>query len=174
MVLQMLLLLVLGAAFVGFLALFWLTPLGVPTLKRLGGGQVSPDLSFGYRADDVYRLLARYGAAGIAHWRRLLLLDMVFPGVYAALFALLAAEWAQWVGAEPSWRIAAIACPILAGASDYIENLLLLAMLRALPRKAPALVAAASLFTRAKFIFSHATLAVPLLYWGAMWLGWLT
>jgi hypothetical protein len=106
-----------------------------------------------------------------SRWRRMLLLDVVFPGIYAALFALLAIVWADWVGAGPPWRTFAIACPILAGASDYIENLLLFRVLAALPRKTPVVVVGASMFTRAKFIFSYATLVVPLFHWGAVNLG---
>ncbi len=155
----------LGALFVGFLSLFWLTPLGVPALKRFGAGQASPDLRFGYRADETYRLLDLYGPRGIAHWRRMLWLDMVFPAVYAALFALLAAKWAQFVDAGPIWTACAIGFPIAAGVSDYVENILLLRVIAALPRRRDAAIAAASLFTRAKFILSHATLAIPLLHW---------
>jgi len=163
---------ILASAFVGFLVVFWFTPIGVPTLRRLGRGQMSPDLQFGYAGEDVYRLLDIYGAKGVAHWRRMLLLDMIFPAVYAALFAVLAARWAGWVGAGPAWRAVAVACPILAGASDYVENLLLLAVLGALPCKTPAAVVAASVFTRAKFVFSFSTVAVPLLHWGATRIGW--
>ena len=79
----------LGAVTLAFLMLFWLSPIGVPTLKRLGEGKPSPDLTFGYSPEDTYRLLEVYGQRGITHWRRLLLLDMIFPGVYGALLALL-------------------------------------------------------------------------------------
>ena len=163
----MLIQIVLAGLFAGFLCIFWLSPLGAPTLKRLGGGETSPDLRFGYGAEATYRLLDRYGAAGVAHWRRLLWLDMIFPAVYAAMFAFLAADWAAWVGAAPGWRAAACAAPIVAGACDYAENSLLLGVLAALPRKQPGLVATASAFTRAKFVFSFATLAIPLLHWMA-------
>jgi hypothetical protein len=155
----------LGALFAGFLALFWLTPLGVPALKQFGGGQPSPDLRFGYRADETYRLLDLYGPRGIAHWRRMLWLDMVFPGVYAALFALLGEKWAQFADAGPIWETCAIGFPIAAGVSDYIENILLLGVIEALPRRRDAAIAGASLFTQAKFILSHAVLAIPLIHW---------
>jgi len=168
----MLVMIILGGAFFAFLALFWLTPIGVPTLKHLGGGQMSPDLTFGYGPEETYRLLDRYGPGGISHWRGMLLLDMVFAGVYAAFFALLAMAWARRVGAGSPWQAVAVVCPILAGVSDYIENVLLLGVLRALPQRRPAAVSGASLFTRAKFTFSYATLAVPLVYWGATRLGW--
>lgn len=156
---------VLGGFFVGFLIVFWATPWGVPALERRGGGRTPPDLSFGYRADETYRLLDLYGRAGVAHWRRLLLLDLIFPAVYATLFASLAADWGAWAHASPGWRIVAIGAPILAGVCDYVENFLLLAVLAALPRKAPHLIAGASAFTRAKFVLAHATLAIPLLHW---------
>jgi hypothetical protein len=157
--------LALAVMLIGFLVLFWLTPLGVPTLRRLAGGEMSPDLQFGYRPDDVYRLIERYGPRGLAHWRRMLLLDMIFPAIYAALFALLLLRWADWVHAGPGWRAAA-AVPLLAGTSDYVENILLLKVLRALPQRVPATLVAASLFTRAKFIFSWLTLLIPLAFWG--------
>src|SRR5215472_12266260 len=104
----------LGALALAFLTLFWLSPLGVPTLKRLGGGQPSPDLTFGYGPAGTYRLLGVYGQHGIAHWRRLLLLDLIFPGVYGALLALLANRWAIWADAGPAWHAVAIACPLVA------------------------------------------------------------
>jgi hypothetical protein len=47
-----------------------------------------------------------------------------------------------------------------------------LGILRALPQRVPGAVTTASRFTRAKFIFSHLTLAVPLLHWGATRMGW--
>ena len=168
----MLIHIVLLAAFAGFLILFWFTPVGVPTLKRMGGGQAPPDLRFSYGPDATYRLLDVYGAPGIAHWRQLLLLDMIFPGVYAALFAILANDWANWVGASSVWRGVAVGAPLLAGASDYIENILLLGVLSALPRRTPGAVTTASLFTGTKFLSSHVTLAIPLVHWGVVSLGW--
>ncbi|OHV23819.1 hypothetical protein EOS93_28025 [Rhizobium sp. RMa-01] len=156
---------ILGALFAGIMALYWLTPLGVPALRRMGGGEASPDLRFGYQPDETYRLLALYGPAGIAHFRRLLWIDMVFPGVYAAFFALLTLEWTRWVGASPVWAAAGVGCAISAGASDYIENILLMRVLAALPGRLDAAVRAASIFTRAKFVFSNLTLAIPVAYW---------
>src|SRR5215472_469481 len=150
----------------GFLVLFWLSPIGVPALKRLGNGKPSPDLTLGYRAADTYQLLATYGQTGIAHWRRLLILDMVFPAVYGTLLALLADKWAAWVGAGLVWRSVAVASPIISGACDYVENLLLLWVIASLPGRLPVAVTVASVFTRFKFIFFIATLLIPLAHWG--------
>jgi len=157
----------LAAAAVMFLALFWLTPIGVPALKRLGGGKPSPDLTFGYRAEATYRLLDLYGESGIAHWKRLLLLDMMFPAVYGALLALLAHKWSLWVESRPGLSVVAIASPLAAAACDYAENILLLRVIAALPRTLPATVRVASAFTRLKFIFCFATLLIPLAHWAS-------
>jgi hypothetical protein len=161
----MLVIAALGVLSAGFMAVFWLTPWGVPALKQLGGGQASPDLRFGYRADETYCLLALYGPHGIAHWRRLLWLDMGFPAVYATLFVLLGAKWAQFVGAGPGWQACAIGFPIAAAVCDYFENILLLGVISALPDRRDALITAASLFTQGKFSFCGATLAIPLIHW---------
>ncbi len=154
---------IMGVATGAFLALFWLTPLGVPPLRRLGGGELPPDLRFGYRADEVYRLMTIYGAAGLAHWRRMLLIDMFFPCAYGPFLAMLGARWADWAAAGPLWREAGVAFLILAVACDYGENALLLGIIKAFPRKRSAAIASASLFTRGKFLFLWIALAFPLI-----------
>ena len=154
----------LGVATGAFIALFWLTPLGVPPLRRLGGGELPPDLRFGYRGDEVYRLMTAYGAAGLAHWRRMFLIDMLFPCAYAPFIALLGARWADWVAAGPLWREAGVACLVVAVACDYGENVLLLGVIKAFPRERPTTVAAASLATRGKFLFLWIALAFPLIH----------
>ena len=53
--------LILAGAVAGFLVLFWFTPAGIPTLKRFGAGEVSPDLRLHYGAEETYRLLDLYG-----------------------------------------------------------------------------------------------------------------
>ena len=144
-------LLTLGALALAFMALFWLTPFGVPPLRQLGAGQPSPDLTFGYTADETYRLLELYGVKGRAHWRRLLLADMIFPAVYAALLALLGLAWVRWLAAGAPWSILVVAFPVVAAAADYAENILLLRVIAIMPERFPVLVASASIFTRLKF-----------------------
>jgi hypothetical protein len=163
----MLAIVILGALACAFLVFFWLTPLGVPALKRLGGGRPSPDLSFGYTADHTYRLLDAYGERGRAHWRRLLLADMIFPAVYGAWLALLGLAWVRWVAAGPVWSILAVALPVAAAGADYVENLLLLRVLAAWPRRLLGVVAVASVFTRIKFVAFAATVVLPLAWFAA-------
>jgi len=158
----MLALILLGALAIAFLALFWLTPFGIPTLKRLGGGQASPDLRLGYTAEDTYRLLDLYGERGRAHWRRMLLVDMIFPAVYGTWLALLGLAWVRWAAAGSWWATLAVALPVIAAAADYAENVLLLRVIAGVPKRFPSLVAAASVFTRIKFLGGAATLILPL------------
>lgn len=157
----MMLLSTLGALTIAFLLVFWATPLGAPALRRLGQGRPSPDLTFGYAPDDTYQLLGIYGPAGRAHWRRLLLLDMVFPAVYGAFLALALDAWAQWAEAGAAWHAVALACPLVCAAADYLENLLLLRVIAAWPQQRPGLVSAASVCTQAKFASFAAALLVP-------------
>jgi hypothetical protein len=161
----------LGLLTLAFLALFWMSPIGVPALKRMGGGKSSPDLTFGYDPADVYGLLKVYGEAGIAHWRRLLLLDMIFPAVYGAFLALAMDRWALWAEAGPTWRLIAVGCPILSALADYVENILLLRVISVLPAKLPAAVRAASACTRTKFGAFLATILIPLAFSGLAQLG---
>jgi len=165
--------LILAGAVAGFLVLFWFTPAGIPTLKRFGAGEMSPDLRLHYGPEETYRLLDLYGPNGVAHWRRMLWLDMIFPAAYAALLATLAMDWAGWVDAGPAWRLLAVSFPILAAASDYVENILLLSVLAALPQRRPARIATASAFTTIKHLSVFATFATPLLHWAASAMGWL-
>ena len=155
-----------GVATVAFLVVFRATPLGVQPLRRLAGGELPPDLRFGYSAEEVYRLMTVYGAAGLAHWRRMFLIDMFFPWAYAPSIAILGARWGDWPAAGPLRRQFGVACLIAAVACDYGENILLLAVIRSFPRRRSATVAAASLCTRGKFLF----IGIALVFAVAPWL----
>ncbi|WP_034995555.1 hypothetical protein [Beijerinckia mobilis] len=147
-----------GLLTLAFLSLFWMSPIGTPALKAIGNGRPSPDLTFGYRPDETYRLIESYGAGGIAHWRRLLLLDMIFPAVYGLFLSLLVDWCSRWAGEGLAWLTLATVFPVASAGADYLENLALLRVLAALPRRRDRLVSAASFFTQIKFIAFFATL----------------
>lgn len=149
-----------------FLGLFWMSPVGAPALKIIGKGKPSPDLTFGYRPDETYRLIETYGARGVAHWRRLLLLDMIFPAVYGLFLGLLVNLMSHWSEENLTWHPLTVAFPIVSAGADYIENLLLLRVLAALPHRRNNLVTAASVFTQTKFIAFLATLVSLALFGG--------
>ena len=124
---------------------------GRPALKQLGGGQASPDLGSAIALAKPIAFWALW-PHGITHWRRLLWLDMGFPAVYAALFVLLGAKWAQFVGAGPGWQACAIGFPTRRRSVTTSGTSSCLGRRRAAgsPR-CP--ITAASLFTQGKFSF---------------------
>ena len=144
----------LGGAFLLFLGFFHLTPWGIPGLKRRSGGKTQIDLRLAYGPDEAYGLLAEYGASGVALFRRMLQLDFVFPLVYGALFA----GWLQALAVAAGLSSAAAALvalpPVLAALCDYVENILLLRVLAALPQRHDRLVRRASRWTGGKFLCS--------------------
>jgi hypothetical protein len=96
---------------------------------------------------------------------------MIFPGLYAMLFALLGVEWTAMVAAGHGWRVAAILLPLTAGAGDYVENILLLWIVGAWPHRIDGIVRSASRATQAKLTCFSATLALPLLHRAAAAIG---
>jgi len=67
----------------------------------------------------------------------LLLLDMIFPGVYGALLALLANRWACGLTPVRHGAPSRSRGPIIAAAADYFENILLLGVIASVPKKIP-------------------------------------
>jgi hypothetical protein len=125
----------LGLATFGFLSGFWFLPGGVLALRRRALGEPQVDVRPGYSPETLYRLLRLYGPEGIRSFRRMLHADMVFPAVYGALFFVLGDLTAS---AHPTALRAAGGAQIMgvtAAGFDYIENILLLFVLRRLPRQ---------------------------------------
>jgi hypothetical protein len=136
---------------IAFVSLYWLAPWGVLALERLGGTR-PPDVNFRFRPRDAYSLLERYGPTGVAYWRRLLWMDMVFPLIYIPLLIRLGEPWTKAAGAGIFWKSALIVLPIAAAISDYLEDIFWLRVLAALPKHQDIVVFTASFFTRAKFV----------------------
>jgi len=114
-----------------FLAALWLAPGGVYPLRRRSG-EWQVDVRAGYDATTLYRLLDAYGEAGRRGYRRMLMLDLSFPLVYGAAFYLVAIS----LGA-PDRHSAVLAqgLLLLGAACDYLEDVLLLRILRRFPRR---------------------------------------
>lgn len=135
----------LGLACLLFLANFWLTPWGVLALRHQAGGEIQIDLRPFYRPQDLRRLLDAYGPVGRTMFHRMLLVDMVFPAVYAGFFAALALA----VPASPMSRPAA-GLAMVAALMDYGENVCLLAVLTRWPAFDNGLARHVARFTTAK------------------------
>jgi hypothetical protein len=147
----------------GFLGWFWLAPGGVLGLRRLAAGDLQVDVRLAYSPDTLYRLLEKYGKEGRQSFRRMLLVDMVFPAVYGAALYLLADSLAAPHGTPSmTWNIAR-AVAISAAAFDYAENALLLCVVHRFPARHALLARAAGFCTTLKmlrfFVFVFALVA---------------
>ena len=143
-------------AFAAFTMLGWLwfSPGGVLSLyQRAGAMQV--DIRFAYGPGTLYQLLEAYGAAGRESFRRLLLIDMVFPAIYAATLCV----FADWLGGGTRAAVAAQTAAICAAAFDYTENLLLLSILRHFPARHDLQARFASLSTSLKALSTGTAVA---------------
>jgi len=143
-------LLVLAVLAALFYFVFFPTLLGSPLIFH----QSSPlDTRLSYTPQQAYQALEAYGPAGRAQYARtILLLDIVFPVVYALLLSLLIAR--GLVHAFPaSARIQSLALlPFAAMFFDWLENASILALLANFPRRLDGLAAAAGIFTSLKWL----------------------
>lgn len=88
------------------------------------GGADSPDTSFFYAPDDLYRMAKAYGEPGRqAYIRARFTFDLVWPLVYT-LFLVTAISWVFGRAFAPDsrWQRANLA-PLLGALFDYLENL---------------------------------------------------
>ena len=120
------------AASGGIYLWFWFGPVGVRALRKLGGGLEPLDSRFYYTPCAVYDLLEIYGDEGRGVFRRMLLADMVFPLVYVPALWLGANAFA---GGIPLLHAGIIVSSVSAGVFDYVENALLLHVLRRYPAR---------------------------------------
>jgi len=87
------------------------------------GGADSPDTSFFYTADDLYRMAESYGEQGRqAYIRARFTFDLVWPLVYT-FFLVTAIGWVFGRAFAPgsAWQRANLA-PLLGALFDYLEN----------------------------------------------------
>jgi hypothetical protein len=146
-----------GALSLLFLGFFWLTPWGVRRMTAYGHGEKQLDLRMFYSPTHARRLLQRYEEDGIAHFRRLLLVDMAFPAIYAIFLARLG----LWATGHAGPAVTAMTVgPVVAAAFDYAENALLLRALAIWPQSGDRLIRLASACTTAKFLAALSSVTV--------------
>lgn len=154
-----------------FLSGFWLTPWGICDLKRRANGEMQLDLRAHYTPEQAESLLTLYGPAGIARFRCMLWIDMIFPVAFATFFSSIALVAQRHFEGTYGWAtLALVVCSVAAALCDYAENVLLLDVLKRWPQRAPAKIRQASRFATGKFSFTMASvfaLAVCALAWCA-------
>ena len=133
----------------------------LPRQASSAGDVGSPDTSFYYSRDELYRMAEAYGAQGrAAYVRTRLTFDVIWPVVYT-LFLSTAISWLYARAFEPgsSWRRANLA-PVLGALFDYLENLSTSLVMLRYPDHTPVVDALAPIFTLVKWIFVGGSFAL--------------
>jgi hypothetical protein len=125
--------------------------------EETSAGAGSPDLSFFYTSNDLYRMAEAYGETGRQAfiWSRVTF-DVIFPLVYT-FFLVTALSWlfGHAFGPESPWQLANLV-PLVAMFFDFLENLTASLVMAFYPAQTPLTGISASLatlFTPLKWIF---------------------
>ncbi len=86
-------------------------------------GQPPLDTRFAYTPAEVAAFGEACGAAGLAAYRDLQVLDLLYPLVAAVFFAVaLLAVWSPWLQSHSRQRLWLILVPAAGMVADYVEN----------------------------------------------------
>jgi len=122
------------------------------------GGADSPDTSFFYTPDDLYRMAEAYGEPGRqAYIRARFTFDLIWPLVYT-LFLATAISWVLGRAFTPDsrWQRANLA-PLLGVIFDYLENLSTSLVMLRYPAQTAVVDLLAPVFTALKWGFLGAS-----------------
>jgi hypothetical protein len=113
----------------------------------------SPDLSFYYSADDLYRMADAYGETGrTAYIQARFTFDVIWPIVYT-LFLSTSISWVYARSIEPESRLQrANLVPVLGMLCDYLENVSTSLVMWRYPAQTPVIDWLAPVFTALKWI----------------------
>jgi hypothetical protein len=122
------------------------------------GSADSPDTSFFYTADDLYRMAESYGEEGRqAYIRARFTFDLVWPLVYT-FFLVTAISWVfnRAFAPDSRWQRANLA-PLLGALFDYLENLATSLVMLRYPEQTAVVDLLAPVFTALKWGFLGAS-----------------
>lgn len=125
----------------------------VPQLKGFAPGHQLADLSpTGLSHDETVSLYEALGVEGRDYYQHIQLpLDMLYPALFMASFGLLLAALTRYLGLPRPVRLVSL-LPVLAGLSDWGENICTWLALRAYPEFSPTLPQLGSWFTLTKTV----------------------
>jgi hypothetical protein len=151
-----------GVALVGFLLFTALVlPGQAEVAEAESGGAGSPDTSFFYTPQELYRTAEAYGEVGrAAYVRARFTFDLIWPLVYTA-FLTTAISWVYGKVLPPDsvWRYANLA-PVLGMGFDVLENLSTSIVMLRYPQHTPGIDLLAPVFTMLKWGFIGASFAL--------------
>jgi hypothetical protein len=135
------------------------------------GADWTPDLSFFYTADELYRLAEAYGEQGrAAYIEQRFTFDLVWPVVYTA-FLVTAIGWLFRRAFAPGspWQFANLA-PVLGMIFDYLENISASLVMARYPAETPLVDGLAPIFTAVKWLLLGGSFGLLLIGMaGAVW-----
>jgi hypothetical protein len=127
------------------------------------GGAGSPDTSFYYTADDLYRMAEAYGEGGRrAYVRARFTFDLIWPLVYTA-FLCTGISWLnrRAFGPDSPFQRANLA-PVLGALFDYLENVSTSLVMIRFPSETPVVDGLAAIFTVVKWILVNSSFVLLL------------
>jgi hypothetical protein len=127
---------------------------GQAEMAEPGGGDVgSPDLSFFYTAEDLYRMAEEYGEGGRQTYVRVrFTFDLIWPLVYTVFLATGISWFFQRAfAAQTLWQQANIV-PVLAALFDLLENISTSVVMIRYPNQTAVLDVGAPIFTMVKWV----------------------
>ena len=130
--------------FVVLFALINYSSIGVAGLLNITGGANILDFELGYTHEKAYQMLTALGNEGRAFYQtKILPLDFPFPLAYMLCFASWIAFLLKRIPQNKRYT-PLLLIPVIAAASDWIENIGILSMLRSYPTLPPWAVTTAS------------------------------
>ena len=113
----------------------------------------SPDLSFYYSADDLYRMAEAYGEQGRAEYIRVrFTFDLIWPLVYTFFLATaISCVYARAFSEGSKWQLANLA-PVVGMLFDYLENIATSLVMWRYPTQTPVIDWLAGVFTFVKWV----------------------
>jgi hypothetical protein len=131
----------------GFIVLFY-GP-GMPNIAKLQSICTEyhlPDATFGYNEAQLRATFECMGSKGMDIYERIQVIDMFFPFAYVYMFFVLLTK-------SGLHKRLSMAIPSVAGASDYIENIIIWNQRTSFPDLNASLISVANVFTYLKFSF---------------------
>lgn len=140
-----------GLLLVAYVALVFVLSAAEGRIKVYSGGRGVPDLLKGFTAAELYARLEAFGPEGRRIYAHAELVDLVYPVVYATLFAfLLALAVRRLFGPESRWAPLCL-LPYAAMLSDFLENACFFTVLGAWPARLDAVATLGGVFNLAKW-----------------------
>lgn len=153
------------AALAGLLVFLLFTTLVLPgqsqKAEKIAGGAGSPDTSFFYSPDDLYKMAGAYGEQGRkAYVQARFTFDLIFPVVYT-LFLVTAVSWSfgKAFPADSRWQHANLV-PLLGMLFGYLENIAASVVMVRYPASTGVTGALAPVFTMLKWSVIGASFAL--------------